>query len=157
MPVRLGELLIQLGVLTADQRDEILDRQRQRARPFGVLAEELFGVDPRVVERAWSVQFSAKAERIDPRGTRIPGDILELIERRQAWQFGLLPVGWDGEDLVIATSEAHLPRAMRFAGWRIPVSCAFKLCDDVALHEALSEHYPMASIDRDFLRSAGIG
>ena len=48
--LKLGDLLVQQGVLTVAQRDQVLEAQRLRRRPFGVLAEDLFGVSP----AAWS-------------------------------------------------------------------------------------------------------
>ena len=52
--LHLGDLLVRNGVMTARQRDDVLDAQRTRGGPFGALAEEMFGVSPRAVEQAWA-------------------------------------------------------------------------------------------------------
>ena len=46
MPIRFGDLLVESGVLRPEQRDEILEEQRLVHRPFGELAERMFGIDP---------------------------------------------------------------------------------------------------------------
>ncbi|MEQ8770799.1 MAG: hypothetical protein RIB60_09865 [Phycisphaerales bacterium] len=149
--VRLGDLLVERGALTSDQRDEILQVQQDRARPFGVLAEELFGVRPSVVEQAWAEQHAMIATRLDPRGVDIDPAVLSLIERRQAWQFGLIPVRQVGATLECVTAPDYLARAMRFAGWRVPMDCRFSICDRAMLATALGIHYPIEGLDAAFV------
>lgn len=144
--IHLGELLVRNHVMTAEQRDAVLEAQRGRGGPFGVLAEEMFGVSPQAVEAAWAEQYASIAPRIDPRGIEVHPRVLELINRRQAWQFCMLPLTFDAEDLVACTTQEHLVRALKFAGWRLGQSCRFVLSDAAHLGEALCRHYPMAGM-----------
>ncbi len=154
MQVRLGDLLVARGVLSEDQRQRILHAQQHNARPFGELAERLFGVDPSHIEQAWAAQYARLAEHIDPRVTIPSREALELIERRQAWQFRVLPMRIDGHELVVCTAEAFLARALRFVGWRISGPCSFVMTDPIALGDALSIWYPMAGLDARTLIAA---
>ena len=151
MTIRLGDLLVQHKCLTADQRDEIVRVQRENHRPFGVLAEELFGVAPADVEHAWATQYAAIAPRYDPRLHAVDPEILGVIERRQAWQFRLIPVRKEGDETVFVTSTEDLARALRFAGWRVPGPCTFCICDRETLVIGLSMHYPIDGLDNTFL------
>jgi len=151
MMVRLGDLLVDRGALTGAQRDAVLEAQADRARPFGVLAEEMFGLSPQVVEQAWAEQHAMLAPRLDPRGVHIPLDVLSLVERRQAWQFGVIPVAIAEGELVLVTSRDHLARAMRFAGWRVPMPCTFAICEQEKLATALGIHYPIEGFDAAFI------
>ena len=151
MYMRLGDLLVAKGVLSKDQRDLILEEQRQCHRPFGVLAEKIFGVDQSTIEEAWAEQYAALTENIDPTSFKPAGDILKLIERRQAWQFGMLPLGFEDDELVIVSTTRHLARAMRFAGWRIGIPASFAVADPEALASALQQHYPMAGLNAESL------
>tara|TARA_Y100001933_G_C18913879_1_gene527948 strand:+ start:241 stop:723 length:483 start_codon:yes stop_codon:yes gene_type:complete len=153
MPMRLGDLLVQRGVIDDEQRAEVLRQQRVTGRPFGLLAEEMFGVDPRAVERAWAAQYAGYAERIDL-DTETPSvDALRVLEPRQAWQFAVLPLRIEQDELVLATTEEHLARALRFAGWRVPFQCRFAICDEQDLSRAIEQHYPMAGLTTDAMRS----
>lgn len=147
MYMRLGDILVQRGVLSAEQSEMILDEQRRCNRPFGLLAERLFGVRESVVEEAWAEQYSAMADTIDPSTLRVGNELLSLVERRQAWQFGVLPVNWSRGELVACTTKNHLARAMRFVGWRVGVPCSFVLANPIALGQALNKFYPIDGLD----------
>jgi len=146
MNVRLGELLVERGVLTGAQRDEILAQQRVNPKPFGLLAEQMFGVSPRAVEGAWASQYARLADWVEPAEVSPGRDALEMLDARQAWQFGVLPVRVDDEGLELATSEERLAKALRFTGWRVSMPCRFVMCDEAALMEAVTRHYPMAGL-----------
>ncbi len=151
--MRLGDILVERGVLTESQRQRILEHQRIHPRPFGLLAEEMFGVSPRAVERAWASQYAALTEHVDVREADPAPEALEMIETRQAWQFGVLPLRIDCEELVIATTEDRLARALRFTGWRVPMVCRFVLCEEDDLFDTLPMHYPMAGLNADAMRT----
>ncbi len=139
--VRLGELLVQRGLLTEAQVESILVEQERGGRPFGDLAERLYGVSACDIERAWVEQFAQITEHIDPRAEEVDPAVLDRVTRRQAWQFGMLPLRKDGCELVVATTRDGLLRAVRFAGWSMSEPVYFVLAEDHELEEALSEHY----------------
>ena len=64
MTIRLGDLLVRNGALTPAQRDSVLDYQKLTGRPFGELAERLFGVGQRAVEDAWGTWTFVAAREI---------------------------------------------------------------------------------------------
>lgn len=148
MAMRLGELLVKHGAITPAQLDELLREQAHRREPLGVLAEELFGVEPRVLERCWAEQYASITARIDPRSEPVDQTVVATMSARQAWQFRLLPVRYDGREVMVCTCEQHLPRALRFAYRHFGPACWIVLADPGALYEALQHHYPM-SITRD--------
>jgi hypothetical protein len=147
MTIRLGEILVQDGLLTEAQRLEVMEAQKTGARPFGLLAEELFGLSAKSIEQAWAKQFSDIADWIDPLDAQVAANALATIERRQAWQFRCLPLWFDRRELLLATDTASLPRAMRFVGWRVPDPCRFLLATPEALTNALQAYYPMGIDD----------
>jgi hypothetical protein len=144
--IHLGELLVQHGVLTAKQRDEVLIAQTARGGAFGALAEEMFGVPQSAVERAWAEQYAGFAPHIDPRRLNVNPRVLEVISKRQAWQFRVLPIADNHGQLTLCTTQDHLVRALKFAGWRLGHSCQFVLAEPLHLGEALVTHYPMAGM-----------
>jgi hypothetical protein len=144
--VHLGDLLVRNGVLTERQRDEVLAAQRERGGPFGAIAEQMFGVSPSAVERAWAEQYSHLCPHVDPRAFPVQSRALESITKRQAWQFRVLPLQWKGAELILCTTQEALPRALKFAGWRLGHGCLFVLADPLFLGEAMMRHYPMAGM-----------
>lgn len=146
MTIRLGDLLVKRGVITTAQRDSILDYQRLTGRPFGELAEKIYGVREAVIESAWAEQYAGLSKVVDPRREAVDPEVLPLIDRRQAWQFRMLPLRFDGAELMVCTTEKHLVRALRFAGWKIRAQCFFVMAEPQALGEALTRYYPMAGM-----------
>ncbi|MBO6512730.1 MAG: hypothetical protein JJ974_02045 [Phycisphaerales bacterium] len=147
MALRLGDLLVQYGVLTPEQCELVVQEQQSNQRPFGMLAEELFGVDPTVIEHAWAEQFAMISPRMDPCTIEYNDELHSVITSRQAWQFGFIPVEKLGEGIVCVTSIECLARALRFVGWRVEEPCSFVICDHHALEVGLSMIYPMEGVD----------
>jgi hypothetical protein len=144
--LHLGELLVRHQVLTPAQRDSVLEAQKTRGGPFGALAEEMYGISPNAVEKAWAEQYAAIAPTLDPRTLAISSRALEVISRRQAWQFRILPIELRSDGLIACTTQDNLVRALRFAGWRLGHQCRFVLCQPLHLGEALCTHYPLAGM-----------
>lgn len=156
MAIRLGDLLVKKGVMTPAQRDAVLDYQRLTSRPFGELAEKLYGVREAVIEQAWAEQYATIARQLDPRTESVDPEVLPLIDRRQAWQFKMLPLRYDAKELMVCTTAQHLVRALRFAGWKIRAQCYFVLAEPLALGEALTRHYPMAGMSPEMVAARGL-
>ena len=152
MNLRLGDVLVEKGILTPEQRDQIVVTQQVRPRPFGELAEEMFGISPWAVEGAWAEQYGRIAPQVDPVNEQVDPEALDQIDRRQAWQFALLPLHFNGPELVICTTTRHLVRALRFVGWRVQIPCFLVISQPDRLNEALEKHYPMDGMSLDLIQ-----
>jgi hypothetical protein len=141
--IQIGQLLIEQGVLTLVQVAHILKVQTTSHRPFGDLAERLYGIDPRAVEDAWVEQYVRIAGVVDLEDVRIDTECLRLLNRRQAWQFHLLPVGRESNGLQMATSPEGLVRAVNFATKKVGEPVSLLLAERAQLREFLMKHYPV--------------
>jgi hypothetical protein len=141
--IRLGEILVEQGLLTREEVKQILQAQQRQGRPFGVLAEQLFGLDPRFVESAWVKQYARLAGTVDLASVEVDDECIDLINRRQAWQFHLAVVGHEEGELVVITDEKHLARALRFAAATFREPTFFRVAESTALEAFLMEHYPV--------------
>lgn len=141
--IQIGQLLVEQGVLTQKQVDHILQIQRVSARPFGDLAERLYGVSPEAVEDAWVQQYVRTAGIIDLAGVSIDGQCLDLINRRQAWQFQVLPICREGTNLSFATDAEHLVRAINFTTHRLNEPVYFLIAERQQLRDYLMRHFPV--------------
>lgn len=156
MSVRIGEILIRRALLTDEQVRRILEAQKVRHRPFGELAESLFGVNPTNVEEAWVEQYTALTRRIDILDEPVDQRALALVDRRQAWQFRVLPIRFDGAEVMVATSVENLTRALRFTSRCLGLPCFHVLTDAGKLGEALARHFPLPGMTPDSVASAQI-
>ncbi len=151
--IQIGQLLIEQGVLTDAQVQEILEAQKDSHRPFGDLAERLFGVNPKAVEDAWVEQYIRTTGVVDLEETRVETDCLRLLNRRQAWQFHTLPTNRDGGELGIATSAENLVRAVNFSSRKIDEPLYFLIAERDQLREFLMRHYPVPNFIAQYAAS----
>lgn len=161
MSVRIGEVMIQRGLLTAEQVSRILEEQSSRHRPFGELAERMFGVDPADVEQAWVEQYASITRKVNVLREATDERAMKLVDRRQAWQFRVLPLRFDGPELMVATTAENLTRALRFVSRCLTVPCYLVLTEGKWLGEALATHFPMgglnaSSIDGNLAATLGL-
>jgi hypothetical protein len=143
--IQIGQLLVEQGVLTQAQVDHILKVQRISQRPFGDLAERLYGINPKAVEDAWVEQYLRIVGVVDLEQVEIETDCLRLLNRRQAWQFHLLPLSRDEADagLRMATSAENLVRSVNFATRSLDEPVHFLIAERSQLREFLMRHYPV--------------
>ena len=141
--IQIGQLLIEQGVLTSTQVQHILKVQKISHRPFGDLAERLFGISPQAVEDAWVQQYLRMVGTIDLDAQKFDEQCLRLLNRRQAWQFHMLPMGKDAENVNIATSAESLVRAVNFSAKKLDEPVYFQIAERQQLKEFLMKHYPV--------------
>lgn len=153
MPLWIGDILVELGVLTEHMREEILDEQRIVGKPFGELAERMFSVDPTVIEDAWARQYEQIAGVFEFAGQRIDPAATSCVTPRQAWQFKLLPVRFEHGELMIATTRENLPRALRFAATQLGEVCFFVTTPAEQLAEHLQRIFPMPGFGLDTIEA----
>ena len=141
--IQIGQLLIEQGVLTAQQVEHILKVQKISHRPFGDLAERLFGISPQAVEDAWVQQYMRMVGTVDLDNVRFDEQCLRLLNRRQAWQFHMLPMNRTDDHLNIATDAQSLVRAVNFSAKKLDEPVFFQLAEREQLRAFLMKHYPV--------------
>ncbi|MCP4839830.1 MAG: hypothetical protein GY894_10810 [Planctomycetes bacterium] len=143
MELRLGHLLVRNGILESSQVDRALIEQDRTGEPFGATCERLFGIDPRDVERAWADQYASLTQKISLRDEVLDSEVLSLLTRRQAWQFGAMPIRWDGGELMVATTSDLLVRAHRFLSGTLTFPVFFVMTSREDLAATLQRVYPL--------------
>ena len=141
--IQIGQLLIEQGVLTSQQVEHILRVQKISHRPFGDLAERLFGISPQAVEDAWVQQYMRMVGTVDLDHIRFDEQCLRLLNRRQAWQFHMLPMNRSDDHLNIATDKESLVRAVNFSAKKLDEPVFFQLAEREQLRAFLMKHYPV--------------
>lgn len=153
--IRIGQILVEQGVLSDQQVFEIVEAQRRYALPFGVLAERMFDVTIQSIERAWVEQYLRFTGPIDLAQQHIDADALRQISRRQAWQFEILPLRMESTgELLMAASQARFARAVAFATKRLKHVVYFRIAESVQLREFLMRHYPMPEVSQQMIHRA---
>lgn len=151
--IQIGQLLIEQGLLTEKQVAHILKVQKVSHRPFGDLAERLYGTSAQAVEDAWVQQYLHIAGTIDLDEQKMDEECLRLINRRQAWQFHVLPMNRENENLNVATTAEGLVRAVNFSTRTVDEPVYFQIAERKQLREFLMKHYPVPQFIAQFSES----
>lgn len=154
-PIRIGEILVEQGVLTDQQVFEIVQAQKKLHLPFGVLAERMFDVTLETIENAWIEQYHRFTGTIDLNKQEFDTRALRMINRRQAWQFECLPISFEPTgELLMAASRTRLARAVTFATNRLDKVVYFRIAESDQVQEFLRKHFPMPEISDDLIAKA---
>lgn len=153
----IGHLLMKQGVLSLEQCTQILQEQEESGRPFGALAEELFGVSSAAVEKAWADQYASMAQWIDPEAVRPDPAMLGMVSPEQAWHFQVIPMSMRGDQLTICTTHDGLVRAVDFVNVQFGRVCYFVLSTPDHMARSLSRHYPGGRASHEPGRSQATG
>ena len=153
--MRIGQILVDQGVLSDQQVFEIVEAQRSTCMPFGVLAERMFDVTVESIERAWVEQYCRFSGPVDLTLQRFDAEALKLINRRQAWQFEMVPIRYEKTgELLMAASRRRLARAVTFVARRLEPIVFFRVAESEQLRRFLRLHYPMPEVTEELLRRA---
>lgn len=145
----IGHLLMRQGVLSLEQCNHILQEQEASGRPFGALAEELFGIASGAVEQAWADQYASMAQWVDLEVTRLDPVVLGMVRPEQAWTFQVIPMSMREGQLTICTTHESLARAVDFVNTQFARVCYFVLSTQSNMTRALTRHYPTGRHLRD--------
>ena len=100
---RLGELLLEHGLLSAEQLETALTEQRLQRRPLGQVLLALGLVDEKALAGVLSLHF--KVAQIDFTRARIEKDALALIPEAYAREHTILPIRIEKDELELATVD----------------------------------------------------
>lgn len=145
-----GQCLGRVVTLSAHDVSEILEHQAATRRRFGEIALAWGLCRPRDVWQAWWDQLSRQqAPAVDLAKIGVDAQAAGGISTELAHDFGVIPLRWFGEQLVVATTEHALPRAQSELPRLLGKQVKFVVADAQQLDDALVAYYPAP------LRTAG--
>jgi hypothetical protein len=146
---KIGMLLAQRGVLSHEEVDAILERQRAVRQPFGKIACEQFGIAEQDVWSAWAEQVGYFCQRVDLACEPNDESVLDLVTAHEAWSGHLLPLRRDSGELVAATTITDLPQAMGLLQQRLGAGqpVRFVIPERRQLEQFIIRRYQIVSIE----------
>jgi type II secretory ATPase GspE/PulE/Tfp pilus assembly ATPase PilB-like protein len=154
---RLGDLLLEAGVVDREQLQAALDRRRHTGERLGQALVSLGYLREETIARALAEQldldFLESPE--DAPACAPPGTIGEADSRR----YRAVPLGDRGGRLLMALSDPLNAFAVEQLAYSASRPIALAVCTDDTLDRILDRYYPKAlgaNADRDRLRSAAV-
>ncbi|MDD3627180.1 MAG: ATPase, T2SS/T4P/T4SS family, partial [bacterium] len=116
MAKKLGDILIEKGILNETELKKALDLQRQKAQPLGkILVEEKFCNEENLLE-ALSEQLSLSI--IELKDFEIEEEVLKLVSPELCVKYHIVPVDNFGNSITIATTDPQnfeMLQALKFS------------------------------------------
>jgi type IV pilus assembly protein PilB len=101
---RIGQILVDLGFITDEQLEVILDEQQQRPGALlGKIAEELGLITDEQLAQALAEQLNMQMVQLAD--VQLPPDVLGKISETMAQMYRVIPVKFDGDTLTVATCD----------------------------------------------------
>lgn len=138
-----GKLLLDQGKLTAAQLEQVRRRQRRLNLPqHRAIVDLNFASEEdtwRALAAAHDLQF------VDPVALDLQRETLELVPIKFVFHYHLLPVGLEGDAVVLAFSEP--PRQMEQGNLRLLLNQKFKvvLATPSAVHAVIKKHFGLGA------------
>jgi len=137
---RLGEVLIEKGIVTEEQVAQALEMQRENSK--AKLGEALVQMQA----ATWDQVYEALADQlgyrfVDLRTTRIPAEAIEAMPRTIARKHNLVPVGEEDGVLIVAITDPLDLSAMDSLRFYLNREVRCVLAAPDAVEEAISKYY----------------
>ena len=143
--IKLGELLVQAGVIDQAQLQSALGEQKKWGRPLGRTLIELRMIDEKTLVAALSRQLNIPGIDLDV--VQIPPEVLRYVGKEFCLQHVCLPFRHvsKGNFLDVAMSDPTNPEV--FDRIRVMTRCNVRcfLAGPLALERALQKHFPGAT------------
>src|SRR6056297_2986114 len=103
-PRRIGQILVDLGFLTDEQRDVVLDEQEQQPGAlFGKVAEEMQLITEDQLIQALAEQMSMQTVSLED--IELAPDLVEKLTETMAQLYRVVPIRFEGNTLTVATCD----------------------------------------------------
>lgn len=137
-PMRLGEKLISLGLISPDQLQVVLTEQKNSKKLIGALMVEMGFITESALGEV--LAESSGTVKFDPKSSVLDSSVVRRIPKDIATRYKVIAVSFDGETMVLAMADVynvlaidqvrrHMPRSVKI----VPVYCTesevFELID----------------------------
>jgi type IV pilus assembly protein PilB len=99
----IGQILLEMGVLSDKDIEEILDQQERTGRKFGQIALAWGLATPEQIWEAWSKQLAEQHHHVDLDEVGIDTNAINRVSSVLARFYHIVPLRLWGDNLVVAT------------------------------------------------------
>ncbi len=150
--IRMGDVLIEMGIITSDQLNVALQEQEISGKLLGEALVDLDFID----EETLTIVLAKTAgfDVFDPKKTIFDGDALELLSKADALKLKMLPISLSGEELSVALVDPYDVINLDTLRRKIPRGVSIKplIATSTIVTEAIDAAYGYASNIDDILK-----
>ncbi len=149
---RLGDRLVDMGIITADQLNVALQEKKITGKMIGEVLVDLGFLDEETLTAV--LAESSGFEVFDPKNTIVDGDALALLEKNVAMKHNVLPFSMNDEYVFIAMSDPYDVVAMDTLRQFMPKGLQIRpvVTTATVISNAIDAAYGYASNIKDILK-----
>src|SRR4051812_3535937 len=141
MPLRIGELLLQTGIISADQLQRALVEQRSSGSRLGVCLVRLGFVDEDTLALALSKQL--RIPLVPPGALEtIAPEVIARVPRAVAVKHNLVPIGVHGKEVHVCLADPQNLTRLDDIAFALGGAVRPFLATELLLERALTRYYP---------------
>lgn len=152
---RLGECLIEAGVINEATLNKALEIQKFKKKKIGQILKEIGELTDKGIAKALSSQLNIPLIQLSE--MEIPQEVVSLVPAEVADSYSLVPVKEAGKKLIVATANPleifYALDDLRFIT-RMPVEIAVAPESDIL--KAIERYYPEVDIEKDLELEPGL-
>lgn len=140
MNIKIGQLLLNSGLINSRQLDKALEKQKEEGNKLGFHLVNLQAISEDDLNKFLASQQSV--EEINLEKNEIEEDIVHLITADIARRYEVLPVKREGRKLIVAMTDPNNLFAIDDLRFSLGMDIEPRICASSMLKRALSRYYP---------------
>jgi len=136
---RLGEILLQMGLVTPEKIEEALTHARRTGGRLGEALVDLKMVSEEQVTRALCRQN--KLPFVDLEKAKLPADVVDLVDTKTVSEYRMVPVKKQGRQVICAIADPAQVYQADGLQFVLNAEVKFALTTPTALNNAMAEYY----------------
>jgi len=144
MRLPLGQILVNQGVITEEQLQEALARQKESGGAIGAVLREMGLVSDQEIMLALGHQMGM--EVVDLNETDIPPEIIQRVDRQVAEVYRIVPVAYDEDENTLLIAMADPLNIHALDDLRFMLNCNVRgaVSDEASVRAAIEKYYGQA-------------
>lgn len=140
-PMRLGERLIELGLVSTDQLDVVLTEQKNTKKLLGAILVEMGFITESALAEV--LAESSGTQKFDSKSTVLDSSVVRMITKDLALKHKIIPVGFENDNLSLAMADVYNVLAIDQVRRQIPknVKITPLFCTDSEIQEMVDQYY----------------
>lgn len=144
---QIGQILVDRGVMRVEHVAAVLEKQQTDPRPFGRLAETMFGVSVGEIAAALAEQFRHVTTWVNLAHQPLDPRVLSLLTPPEAWDNLVLPLRREDRELVCAVATETLPEALATLQRRVSEPVRIVFAELRQLEQFIAERYDYEGLE----------
>lgn len=140
-PMRIGERLINMGLISNDQLLIALQEQKTSKKLLGAILVDMGFITESALGEL--LAESSGAEKFDPKSTMLDPNLIKMIPKDVAQRNKVIPVAMDGDTVQLAMADVYNVVAMDQARRYFPRKCKVVplFCTETQIIELIDQYY----------------